>query len=181
MAESLIDRINIEGLLNKYVQVAERAFRSRVEEANLNLSGELLSSFRTEAAVAAQGFVEARLKMAGYARFKDLRRMDYFRSPPVSVLEYFVEKVGVEQFAFVPGYGNGTRPATEIQSIERIAWALKMVRHRYPSVKRGYRGIYSDPLLKDVLPNLFFDLKQQAGLTALRQLKLTFTNDGAGS
>ena len=177
MAAFDIQDYNIQAILNKYVLEAERLFRQHAQAAKLDLSGGLINSFRSEAAVAAGGYLEAKVSMIGYARFKDLRSMNYVRSPPLSVLEYFVEKVGVDQFAWVPGYrGGDSKPPTEIMAINRIAWALKMVRHRYPNVRRGYRGIYADPLLKEVLPNLFFDLKQQAGLTALRQIKLMFTS-----
>lgn len=177
MAAFDIQDYSLQAVLNKYIQEAERAFRQRAQAANLNLSGEMIDSFRSEAAVAADGFLQARVRMVGYARFRDLQSMNYVRSPPLSAMEYFVEKTGVDRFAWVPGYrGGDSKPSSEIMAINRIAWALKMVRHRYPNVKRGYRGIYADPLLKDVLPNLFFDLKQQAGLTALRQIKLMFTD-----
>ncbi|OIN55432.1 hypothetical protein [Arsenicibacter rosenii] len=174
MASFFTDQ-QIQAVLNKYMQEAERLFKQRAQAARLELTGDLINSFKTEAATAADNFVSARLTMAAYARFRDLQRMSYFRSPPLSSMEYFVEKVGVEKFAYVPGYDSFSKPVTEIKAINRIAWGLKMARHRYPDVKRGYRGIYADPLLKDVLPNLFFDIKQQAGLTALRQLKLMFS------
>lgn len=146
MAAFDIHDYNIQAVLNKYVQEAERLFRQRAQAANLDLTGDLINSFRSEAAVAAEGFLEARVKMLHYARFKDLRSLNYTRTPPLSVLEYFVEKVGVEQFAYVPGYPtqNKVRPATEVEAIHRIAWGLKMNRQRRPTIQRGYRGIYSN-------------------------------------
>ena len=101
--------------------------------------------------------------------------MHYERMPPQAALEAFVEKVGIDKFPYVPGYPKGVRPVSYTVAVERIAWGIRMMRKRMPNVQRGYRGIYSDPLLKDVLPNLFNDLKTAAGLTSLRAFKTIFS------
>ncbi len=163
-------------ILEKYVTLAEQAFKSRIQAAGLVLTGELLSSFRQEAGRVGEGYVEAKLTMAAHGRIKDLRRMNYSRTPPLLAMESYVEKVGVGSFAYVPGYPTGVFPATESKAVERIAWAFKMSRARRPNVVRGYRGIYSDPLLKDVLPYLFSDLATACNLTASRAFKVAFSD-----
>lgn len=162
-------------ILEGYLVKAEEAFKNRARAAGLNLTGELLDSFRRYAATEGDGFVEARLQMVGYFRMKDLRSMSYSRTPPLAAIEAFVEATGVNKFAFIPGYPKGIKPASEFAAIERIAWGIKMNRQRFPNISRGYRGIYSDPLLSDVLPYLFRDLTDQTNLIAMRGLKLLFT------
>jgi len=164
-------------ILESYLVKAEEFFKQRAQSAGLVLTGEMIHSFRRYAAVEANGYVEARLEMAGYFRMRDLRSMTYTRTPPLAAMEAFVEEKGLNKFAFIPGYPtkNMIRPATDTAAIERIAWAIKMNRQRKPNVTRGYRGIYSDPLLSDVLPYLFRDLFDQSGLTAMRGLKLLFS------
>ena len=175
-AEWLTSNRDTAKVLDQYILLAEKAFISRIQAAGLTLTGELLSSFRHDAATIGEGYVTARLEMAGYGRIKDLRRMNYSRTPPLLAMENYVERIGTANFVNVPGYPAGRFPATEAKAVERIAWALKMKFIRQPNVVRGYRGIYSDPLLKDVLPYLFSDLATACNLTASRAFKVAFSD-----
>lgn len=163
-------------ILDNYIKQAENAFKDRIQAAGKVLTKELLNSFRIIAAREAEGFVEARLELAATGRFLDLRRMNYSRTPPLVAMEAFVEKVGVSKFAYIPGYPRGVFPRTESQAIQRLSWSLKMTRARMPNVVRGYRGIYSDPLLKDVLPYLYKDLATAYNLTASRAFRAAFSD-----
>jgi|GEM_PF-1660839 len=178
MADSDVDFISQEQvakLLEAYTQRAEVAFQQRISSQGVVLTGEMLGSFRQYAAERGNGYVQAKLGMVGYTRIKDLRSMNYSRTPPLAAIEKFVEAVGVGKFAYVPGYPKGVKPASETATIERIAWAIKMNIKRHPNLKRGYRGIYADPLLTEVLPNLFRDLSLDTNLTALRGVRLLFS------
>ncbi len=178
MTETTPDWISEERLgklLEAYVERAEAAVKARIQSQGIVLTGELLGSFRTYAAERAEGYVQARLTMVGYARIKDLRKMNYSRTPPLAALEYFVEKTGIGKFN-VPGYKHGSRPASEAEAIKRVAWGIKMNRQRHPNVKREYRGIYSDPLMTEVLPNLFRDLAEEVRRTAVLAAQALFTN-----
>ncbi|UHG93383.1 hypothetical protein [Spirosoma oryzicola] len=166
-------------ILDTYIEKAKELFIRRAQDAGLNLTGELLHSFRTFAAQEAGSYVEARLTMSPLARIKDLQSLNYARTPPLSAMVRMVEnnlaKYGRAHFyKGVPGYPKGVWPASETQAIERIAWGYKMALQRFPNVIRGYRGMYSDPLLKDVLPYLFRDLVEAAGHTAMKGMKLAF-------
>ncbi|GAB3990375.1 hypothetical protein GCM10028807_17400 [Spirosoma daeguense] len=163
-------------ILDAYLLQAERLFIARIQAAGKVLTGELINSFRREAAKEAGEFVEARLHLAATGRLLDLRRMDFSRTPPLLAMENYVQKVGIGAFAYVPGYPAGSFPASESRAVERIAWAYKMSLQRKPNVVRGYRGIYSDPLLNDVLPYLFRDLATACNLTASQAFKAAFSN-----
>ncbi|WP_375445741.1 hypothetical protein [uncultured Fibrella sp.] len=179
MADSIpvqfADAERIAQLLNAYIQKAENAFQRRISSQGLVLTGEMLNSFRQYAAERGEGYVEAKLGMVGYLRMKDLKSLNYSRTPPLRALMDFVEKVGVDKFAYVPGYPQGVKPATEAKAIERIAWGIKMNMQRHPNVKRGYRGIYADPLLSEVLPNFFRDLTDDSNRTAMLGVKQLFS------
>lgn len=175
----LLDPERIAKLLDSYIDKAEAAFRTRIQNAGVILTGEMLNSFRQYAAEKGEGYVQAKLTMVNYTRIKDLRSMSYSRLPPLDALEYFVETVGVGRFAYVPGYPtkNLVRPVSETAAIERIAWGIRQNLRKYPNLKRGYRGIYSDPLLTEVLPNLFRDLTDDTRRTAILGVKLLFTQN----
>ncbi len=166
-------------ILDIYIQRAQDLFAKRAQDAGLDLTGELKNSFRAFAAEEAGDYVEARLTMSPLARIKDLQSLNYARTPPLSatvrMVELYLAKHGRAGFyKGVPGYPKGVWPASETAAIERIAWGFKMAIRRQPNIKRGYRGIYSDPLLQDVLPYLFRDLLEAAGYTALKGMKLAF-------
>lgn len=175
--ETLAQDSELLRIFDGYIAEAERVFRRRIMDEGVVLTGETLDSFRTEAATAAGGYIEAKLHAAGTFRMKDLRSMDYARMPPQAGLENFVEKVGVDKFLYVPGYKKGTRPISDTVACERIAWGIRMMRRKYPNVKRGYRGIYSDPLLTEILPKFYSDLRTAANTTAMRQVKILFNQE----
>jgi hypothetical protein len=165
-------------ILNGYTKKAEELFKQRIRDAGLVLTSEMLNSFQAFAAQEAEGYVEARLQMSALVRIADMKNLNYVRTPPLAALERAVELYGLNNFPRVSGYGPGKtnllRPASDTQAITRIAWGWKMNRAMHPNVKRGYRGIYSDPLLQDVLPYLFRDLFEAAQLTTMRGFKLLF-------
>lgn len=181
MAETTAGRFvepeQLARLLNAYIQRAEETFKRRISSQGLVLTGEMLNSFRRYAAERGEGFVAARLAMTSYVRLKDLKTMNYSRTPPLRAMMDFVEAVGLDKFAYVPGYPKGVRPVNQAQAIERVAWGIKMNMARHPNVKRGYRGIYADPLLTEILPNLFRDLTDDSNRTAMLGVKQLFSQN----
>ncbi|OZI08244.1 hypothetical protein BWI93_10275 [Siphonobacter sp. BAB-5385] len=132
-------------LLERYVREAVAEFQRRIRSNGLVLSGEMLDGFRIRAMQAAPNYISQMIETAGYFRIKDLRSMHYARMPPQAAMEYYVEKIGVHKFAYVPGY-EGKWPSSDTIAVERIAWGLRHERKLKPDVKRGYRGIYNEVL-----------------------------------
>ncbi|MCK8493805.1 hypothetical protein M0L20_18205 [Spirosoma sp. RP8] len=165
-------------VLDGYTIKAVELFKQRIHQAGLVLTQDMLNSFRIFAAEEGEGFVQARIQMSALVRIADMQNLNYARTPPLAALERLVELTGLGKFARIPGYptANLVRPASDTAAIERIAWGIKVNRMHYPNVKRGYRGVYSDPLLQDVLPYLFKDLFEAAQLTAMRGFKLLFND-----
>lgn len=93
----------------------------------------------------------------------------------------FVEQVRVQNFKYVPGYRSTDRPRgvqkLDHQSrFEPIAWGVRNVFRQEPNIKRGYRGVYNDPWKNQILPHFFADLRQHAGLMAMTELRLLYTD-----
>lgn len=160
-------------LLEKYVEEAVDEMRRRVRAADLVMTGEMLNSFRVSATEGGKDFISKKISMADYVRLKDLRSMNYVRTPPVEAMEYFIESNGLHRFYYVPGYKDGKWPDEDI-AVKRIAWAVKMSFRRQPNRTRGYRGIYSASISK-ALNGLKSAAGQEGARFAIRYIKNILT------
>lgn len=176
MADSLIDNPVFAEILRKYVQRAEQVITREVRAQGLVLTSEMLDSIRAAAVEKGTGFIQASVYYEALLRIKDLKTLNYTRMPPLTAMIKFVEQAGVENFKNVPGYGGAVQKLDHASRVERIAWGVRSVFKREPNIKRRYRGIYNDPLKNEVLPYFFADLRQHAGLTAMTEIALLFTD-----
>lgn len=156
-------------LLERYVREAVAEFQRRIRNNDLVLSGEMLRAFQIKAMQTAPGYISQMIETAGYFRIKDLRSMHYGRMPPQEAMEYFVEKEGLQHFAYVPGY-NGSEPSSDTIAIERIAWAIRKSYIQKPDRKRGYRGIYND-VMKGTMSALNSQVAQAGARFAISEMK----------
>lgn len=174
MAESILDNPVFEEILQRYVNLAEEKFQQAVDASGLVMTGELRDSIRASALEKGLGFVQGHIYFNALLRIKDMKQLNYTRMPPFMAMVKFVESVGPNRFSYVPGYPPGVRPASYTVTVERIAAGIMRQFKREPNVKRGYRGVYNDPLKNDILPNFFHDLRTHAGLTAMQEVTLIF-------
>jgi hypothetical protein len=174
MADSILDNPVFAEVLRRYVAEAERIFKQYVASQNLVLTGEMLDSIRAGAVERGQGFISAEVHYNMLLRLKDVRQLNYTRMPPFAAMVKFVEAVGPDKFPRVPGYPEGIRPASHTETVERIAAGVMRYFKREPNIKRGYRGVYNDPLKNTILPEFFEELRRHAGATALTELRLQF-------
>lgn len=95
--------------------------------------------------------------------------------PPIKPLAEWVETVGVDNFPYVPGYRDAkVQPASDTQKIYRIAQALQYHLKAAPNIKRGYRGIYNDPLRLPVIPQFYQDMTAAVHVWAAQQFREAF-------
>ncbi len=175
MEQELLDNPVFAKILESYVGRAEMVFRRAVESEGKVLTGEMLQSIRATAVEKGVGFIQASVHFDMLLRIKDLKVLRFSRSPPIAALRDFVEKVGIQNFAFIPGYKNGVRP-TDAIAINRVAWGMSKKLKQEPDVKRGYRGVYNDPMKNEILPLFFDELRRSAGIAALSHLRIMFTD-----
>ncbi|OIN61161.1 hypothetical protein [Arsenicibacter rosenii] len=118
-------------------------FRRALEAKRLVLTEELMRSFRYHIVRSATQ-VAAEIDLLNYGRFKDMRQLRYRGSmPPIDAMEFFVEKVGIGNFAYVSGYWDrtGSRIATVPNAVRRIAAGISFSRKVY-TTKRPYSGTW---------------------------------------
>jgi hypothetical protein len=114
VASAVLEEITADALM--YYQ---RALQAK----GLVLTGDLLQSFRYRIIQTATQVV-AEIELLEYGRFKDMRRLRYDSFPNIDALEEFVQKIGPDNFAFVPGYGPDRRVPTIPNAVRRIAMGI---------------------------------------------------------
>lgn len=176
MADLLVDNPIFIEILQRYVQRAEQVISREVKAQGLVLTSEMLDSIRAAALEKGSGWIQASVHYEALLRIKDLKTLNYSRMPPLSAMINFVEQVGVSNFATTPGYAGGVQKLDHLSRVERIAWGIRSTFKQEPNIKRGYRGVYNDPLKNEILPHFFHDLRIHAGQTAVAELRLQFTD-----
>ncbi|CAG4992200.1 hypothetical protein DYBT9275_00913 [Dyadobacter sp. CECT 9275] len=181
MPDSLLENPIFEEILRRYVLRAEQVISREVQAQGLVLSGEMKDSIRAAALEKGAGFIQGSVYYEALLRIKDLKTLHYTRMPPLTAMIRFVEQVGLSNFSRIPGYRATDRPSgvqnlSHEQMIERVAWAIRYVYKQEPNIKRGYRGVYNDPLKNEILPYFFSELRTHAGMTALSELRLLFND-----
>lgn len=176
MSESLANNPILEKILQDYADRCEVVFRREVQANNKVLTGELLASIRSGAVTRGAGFIEAHVHYDALLRIRDMKTLNFTTVPPIDAMVRFVEKVGPDKFPIVHGYPD-KRPDSYTATVYRIATSLQYHFKREPNVKRGYRGLYNDPLRKEILPKFYYDLRQDAGAFALSSSRDYFQKD----
>jgi hypothetical protein len=141
----------LEEFTEEAVEIAQEAvdaFRRNIQAAGLEFTEELKQDFQFHVLRQVNQLV-MEFDFREYGRFKDMAQLRYSaHMPPVDAMEFFVSKIGLDQFAYVEGY-EGKQVPTVKNATRRLAWAIAMGRRRVPSVRRDYRGTwYNDGKMK---------------------------------
>lgn len=166
----------LKKVLEDFVTLAEKRFREAVVREGKVLSGDLLNSIRAGAVELGQGFITAHVNYSDVMRIKDMKSLNFNKTPTIQGMREYVQKVGIENFGTIPGYKFGDRPESETEAIERVAWGLKMARKAIPNVKRSSRGIYNDELKNYILPKFYDDMSKSTQAFAMTQIRLMFND-----
>lgn len=136
----------IKKILQDFVSQSAKAFRDAVRREGLLDTEDLLNSIREGAVEVGSGFITGHVYYSELLRVKDLKELRYTTIPPIGPLAEWVEGKGLNRFPYVPGMENGIKKSSEIQGIYRVARGIQYHLKAVPNVKRGYRGIYNEPL-----------------------------------
>lgn len=122
-----------EQVISRIVQEAAIVMQRRIQTAGFVLTGDLMNSIHTQTVVLAKELqAEFSIGFRGYGRYKDMKKLLWGRLPPVQAMEEFVERVGLENFKYVPGYLLGARYRVlhipDSRAINRIAWGIAKAR-----------------------------------------------------
>lgn len=97
----------------------------KIRQRKVVLSGDLLRSLRYKVVSGASGEVaKLLLSFQDSGRIKDMRQINRRRQAPVSEMEEFVRKVGLQRFRFIPGYPDRSKVPSEAIAVNRIAWGI---------------------------------------------------------
>ncbi|MGA0558277.1 hypothetical protein ACO2Q8_16580 [Larkinella sp. VNQ87] len=132
---------DLADLVEEIARDAIKRFQDYIQQYGIVLTDQLKRDFqyhilRTATTLAIE------IDFRQYGRFKDMAQLRYgAHMPPIDAMEFFVEKVGLDRFAYVLGY-KGRAVPTVNNAARRIAWAISIGRRKVPSVRRGYRGTW---------------------------------------
>ena len=172
--ENLVDNPVIQNILENYQNEAVRIFKREVKLAGKVWTGDMLNSIRATAIEKGIDFLTATIEYSEVLRIKDVKQLNFTTVPPRGPIERWVEG-NLGSFSFVPGYaGKSPSEVPTDVAVKRITSAMVFALRREPNVKRGYRGIYNEPLTKGVLPRFWRDLRQSAGAHALTNFRQIF-------
>lgn len=114
------------------------------------LTTDLLESIHTEARSLQNGLItEIEIGLKGYGRLKDMKQLRYGNEVAnVDAIQKFVEKIGIQNFNYIPGYytDSKTRNFKSARSFDatraakRIAWGIAISRMRKGVIKRKGKG-----------------------------------------
>ena len=164
-------------LLEDFVKRVERAFKDAVDREGVIQTGDLLDSIRAGSITRGKGWISGLVYYSDLLRIKDMKVLNYSTIPPLQPLMDWVERTGVNNFAYVPGYQNGKQPPTDIEKIHRIASGIQYYLKATPNVRRGYRGIYNDPMRLLLIPQFYEDMRAAANVWAAQQFREAFGFD----
>ena len=124
-------------------------FQRALERKGLVLTRELMDSFRYNIVRSATQ-IAAEIELMEYGRFKDMRRLHYTGMPPIDAMEFFVQKIGAANFAYVPGYGANRRVPTVPNAVRRIAAGISFSR-KGQTINRKYSGTWYNETKMDMI------------------------------
>ncbi|RAJ92206.1 hypothetical protein LX87_05174 [Larkinella arboricola] len=143
---------DLADLVEEIAKDAIENFQDHIQAYGLVLTDGLKRDFqyhilRTATTLAAE------IDFRGYGRFKDMALIRYgAHNAPVDAMEFFVEKIGLDRFAYIHGY-KGHQVPTVNNAVKRLAWALAIGRRKVPSIKRGYRGTWYNSGKMEMIKN----------------------------
>ena len=124
MAQSEADYI--DSVLQEWAPYVVQVLHEGIRRRNLVLTQDLYQSLRWELLRATAGMVATgKLFFRTHGRWKDMRTIRNGKQPPIDVIiQEFVQKVGVSNFKYVPGYKAGQTVPTDSIAMRRIAWGI---------------------------------------------------------
>jgi hypothetical protein len=161
-------------LLSDFIKRVETTLKGAVDREGVTLTRETLNSIRSGGITKGKGWISGHIYYNDLLRIKDMKVLNYSTIPPIKPLAEWVERVGVDNFAYIPGYRDGKAPPTEIEKIYRIASGIQYHLKATPNVRRGYRGIYNDPLRLFLIPQFYEDMRAAANVWAAQQFREAF-------
>jgi hypothetical protein len=115
--------VHVRKMIGEFSGVARSILRDSVYKAGLYLTGDLKNQIKVVANFVAERYEgELVFEFKQYMRYKDMKTLTYLGYTNTNAIKVFVEKVGLENFAYVSGYKGS--PETIANAKSKIAWAI---------------------------------------------------------
>lgn len=164
----------LNAVLNSFLNRVQVAFQTAVKDEGLVSSGELENSIRSGGVDFGKDWISGHIYFSDLLRVKDMKFLNYSTIPPLAPLVNWVERTGVENFPYVPGFKEGEESESEIRNIYRIASAIQYKLKGTPNVRRGYRGVYNDQMKYNLLPQFYDDMRAAVSVYAKQAFYASF-------
>lgn len=146
-------------------------FRQNIERRGVVFTGELLQDFETFMVQNSEA-IAVDISFNFYGRLKDMKVLEWQATmPPIEVMEEYVAKVGVEKFAWVPGYEQSDKVPARTIAVKRIAWAISMS-FRNKAVRRKQGNWYNQTKMEMV------NIARRSIMNVTAQYLAEFVKDG---
>jgi hypothetical protein len=147
-------------------QKVDKTLKNAIEREGIVDTGDLIDSIKVPAVKVGESTISASVVFSALLRIKDMKRLTYSTITPLGALVDWVERTGISNFAYIPGYPTGVQRPTELQSIYRVAKGIQHNLRAKPNVTRGYRGIYNDELYRKIIPEFIDALRASSEMWA---------------
>ena len=175
--KDILDALDLNEILREGLTLME----ARLRGMGISLTGSLAESLRGQVQTeSARAYAELLIEMNEYGRFKDMRALRMPTGTPAPDGEYmeairaYVQKVGIDKFAYVPGYENSKKAPTADIALRRISWGLAIGRWKKQSISRSGKGFYNISV-----GSIMAKVKRNFGLK-VSELVLRTVKDGLG-
>ena len=137
-------------IIEDMTREAVHYFEKSVEASGMMLTDELKDSFKYEITAASGSLLaSATISFEGYGRLKDMKTLRWQSPANLTAMEDFVKKVGVDKFAFVPGYEKTGKIPTANIAMRRIAAGLAWHRFKISTVPNAKSKMWYTRTLND--------------------------------
>lgn len=132
----------INAVLQEWAPFVLQVLHEGISKRKLVLTQDLYQSLRWELLRATAGMVATgKLFFRTHGRWKDMRTIRNGKQPPINaIIEEFVQKIGVSNFKYVPGYKAGKTVPTDSVAMRRIAWGISrsLANKKQTAAKKWY-------------------------------------------
>jgi hypothetical protein len=129
----------IEDVVSRTILEGEKYFRAAIKHSGLVLTGSLKESVKAESAKIAAGVLSNNWEISfnKYWRFKDMKTLRYSQWLNGEAISNYIDNVGVNNFAYVPGYSKPPSSIPTAIAKKRIFWAIMNHRKQVPIVNHN--------------------------------------------
>jgi hypothetical protein len=125
-------------------------FEKAVEAKGMTLTDELKNSFKYEITAASGNLLaSATISFEGYGRLLDMKTLRWQGPANLEAMEEFVDKIGVDKFAYVPGYEKSGKIPTANIAVRRIASGIAWQRYKISGLSQGKTKMWYTRTLND--------------------------------